>query len=148
MFRCRIPIAILLALTLPMQPFASGTCCHRGQESCCSASVKQSNDQTKSCCSQSMTNAQASGCKHCAAAKVNANSNSAAVDRSNCHCKKNPLERPATEQRRQLNVESILNPQGSIFVVAQPSIPAPLKFEFIDRSPRRCLHVLHCVWLI
>ena len=147
MFRCRIPIAIFLALTLPLQSFASGTCCQRGQESCCSASVKQSDGQAKSCCSRIPTEAQPSGCKHCVAARNNAKTNSAAVDRCSCHCKRNPQDRPATEYRRQLHAESALASQGSIFVAAQPSIPAPLKIEVTDQSLGLRLHAIHCVWL-
>jgi hypothetical protein len=148
MFRCRIPIAIFLALTLPLQSFASGTCCQRGQESCCSISSNQSDGQAKSCCSRIPTEAQPSGCKHCAAAKENAKTNSAAVDRCSCHCKRNPQDRPATEYRRQLHVESVLASQGSIFVAAQPSIPARLKIEVADRLPGLRLHAINCVWLI
>ncbi len=148
MFRCRIPIAILLALTLPLQSFASGTCCQRGQESCCSVSVKQSDSQAKSCCSRIPTEAQPSGCKHCAAAKENTKTNSAAVDRCSCHCKNNPQDRPATGARRELHVESVLACQSSIFVVAKPSIPTPLRIEVTDQSPGLRLHVIHCVWLI
>jgi hypothetical protein len=148
MFRCRIPIAILLALTLPLQSFASGTCCQRGQESCCSVSVKQSDSQAKSCCSRIPTEAQPSGCKRCAAANQNAKTHSAAVDRCSCHCKNNPQDRPATESRRELHVESVLACQSSIFVVAKPSIPTPLRIEVTDQSPGLRLHVIHCVWLI
>jgi len=148
MFRCRIPIAIFLALTLPLQSFASGTCCQRGQESCCSISSNQSDGQAKSCCSRIPTEAQPSGCKHCAAARNNAKKDSAAVDRCSCHCKRNPQDRPATESRRELHVESALASQGSIFVAAQPSIPAPLKIEVTDRSLGLRLHAIHCVWLI
>jgi hypothetical protein len=147
MFRCRIPIAILLALTLPLQSFASGTCCQSGQESCCSALVKQSDGQAKSCCSRIPTKAQPSGCKHCAAARNNAKTDSAAVDRCSCHCKRNPRDRPATESRRKLHVGSVLASQGSIFVAAQPSIPAPLKIDVTDQSPGLRLHAIHCVWL-
>jgi hypothetical protein len=147
MFRCRIPIAIFLALTLPLQSFASGSCCQTGQDSCCSVSGKQSDDQVKSCCSRIPTEAQPSGCKHCVAARNNAKTNSAAVDRCSCHCKKNPQDRPATESRRKLHVESVLASQGSIFVVAQSSLPAPLKLAVTDRSPGLRLHAIHCVWL-
>jgi len=147
MLRCRIPVAMLLALTLPMQSFAGGRCCQSGHGICCSVSVKQSNDQASSCCSQSRTTAQPGQCKHCAAAE-NGKANQPSVDRSNCHCKQNPQERPATEQRRPLSLESILIPQDSLFVVVRRSAPSPLKFEFIDRSQGRRLHVLHCVWLI
>jgi hypothetical protein len=144
MFRCRIPIAILLVLTLPLQSLVGGSCCQQGKESCCSAS----GDQAKSCCSRTTTNAQPSGCKHCAATEENAKTDLSSVDSCNCHCKQNSKERPATEHRRQLNVESILTAQDSLFVVAQPPVPSPLKIEVTDRSPGLRLHVLHCVWLI
>lgn len=146
MFRCRIPIAIFLALTLPLQSFASGTCCQRGQESCCSASAKQSDGQAKSCCSRIPTEAQPSGCKHCAAAK--AKSTQSSLERCTCHCKKNPSDRPATKSRRELNFESILASQDSVVVVASPLAPSRLKVEFTDRSPGLRLHAIHCVWLI
>jgi hypothetical protein len=148
MFRCRIPIAILLVLTLPLQSLVRGSCCQRGKESCCSVSFEQSNDQTKSCCSRTTANAQSSGCKHCAAAKENAKTNLSSVDSCNCHCKQNSKERPATEHRRHLNVESILAAQDSVFVVAQPPVPAPLNIEVTDRSPGIRLHAIHSVWLI
>jgi hypothetical protein len=148
MFQCRVPIAILLVLTLPLQSFASGSCCQRGQESCCSASVKQSNNHAKTCCSRTTTNTQSSGCKHCAAAEENAETNLSSVGSCNCHCKQNPKERPATEYRRQLNVESILISRDSLFVVAQSPVPAPLKIEVTDQSLGLRLNVIHCVWLI
>jgi len=143
MFRCRIPIAILLVLTLPLQSFARGTCCQSGQKSCCSVSVDKSDAQSKSCCTQTET--QPTGCKHCAAAK--AKSIQSSLERCTCHCKKNPQERPATEFRRELHVESILTSQDSIFAVTQPPIPAPLKIEITNQSPGLRLHAIHCVWL-
>jgi hypothetical protein len=148
MFRCRIPIAILLSLTLPLQSFARGTCCQAGQDSCCSVSVTQPDTQAKSCGSRTPTKAEPIGCQHCTAAKVNAETKLAVVDRCSCHCKESPQDRPATERRRQLNFESIQAPQSSIFVVALPSILAPLKIEVTDQSPGLRLHVIHCVWLI
>lgn len=146
MFRCRIPIAILLALTLPLQSFASGGCCQTGQDSCCSVSGKRPDDQAKSCCSSTTAKAQPTGCKRCAAAKEKSNQSS--LERCTCNCKKNPQDRPATESRRQLNVESVLASQGSIFEVALPPIPARLKIEVADRSPGLRLHAINCVWLI
>lgn len=148
MFRCRIPIAILLVLTLPLQSFASGSCCQRGQGTCCSASVEQSNERAGTCCSRTTANSQSSGCKHCAAAEENVDANQSSVDTCNCHCKQGPKERPAAEHRRQLNVESILIPRDSHFVVVQSSVPAPLNIEVSDRSPRLRMHAIHCVWLI
>ena len=148
MFRCRIPIAIFLVLTLPLQSFASGTCCQKGQDSCCSVSANQPQDQKESCCSRTPAEAQPTGCKHCAAAEESTKAKQSSVDRCGCHCKQNPTERPATENRRQLNVESILTPRDSHFVVAKPLVPSPLKVEFTDRSPGQSLHAIHCVWLI
>lgn len=144
MFRCRISIAILLALTLPLQLSASGSCCQTGQKSCCTASVDKSDGQAKSCCTQ--TDSRPTGCRHCAAAKEKSKQSS--VDRCKCHCKKNPQDRPATESRREPHVESILSPQGSTYLVAQPSIPTRLKIEVTDRSPGLRLHAIHCIWLI
>jgi len=145
MFRCRIPIAILLALTLPLQLSASGSCCQAGQESCCSAPVDESDAQSKSCCSRTPTKAESTGCKHCAAAK--AKSSQSSLERCTCHCKKNPSDRPVTDQKRQLNFESILAAQDSVFSVASPLAPSPLKVAFTDRPPGLRLHAIHCVWL-
>ena len=143
MFRCRLPIAILLALTLPLQLSASGSCCQSGQESCCLVSVDKSYAQSKSCCSQAET--QPTGCKHCATAK--AKSSQPSLEGFTCHCKKNPSDQPATNQKRQQYFESILAAQDSVFSVANPPIPAPLKIEFTDRSLGLRLHAIHCVWL-
>lgn len=148
MFRCRIPIAIFLALTLPLQSFASGSCCQTGQDSCCSVSGKQSDHQAKSCYSNTAKKAQPTGCKHCAAARENETANQSSLDGCNCHCKKNPQDRPATESRRQLNVESVLASQGSIFEFVQSSTTTRLKIEVSDQSLRLRLHAIHCVWLI
>ena len=145
MFRCRVPIAILLALTLPLQLSASGSCCQAGQESCCSVSADTSDAQSKSCCSRTPTKAESTGCNQCAAAK--AQSSPSSLERCTCHCKKNPSDRPVTESRRELHVESILASQDSIVVVASPLAPSPLKVAFTDRSPGLRLHAIHCVWL-
>lgn len=147
MFRCRILIAILLAVTLPLQSFVRGSCCQRGKESCCSAASEQSNNQAKSCCSRATTGGQPRGCQFCAAAE-NDNADQPSVDRGSCHCKQNPKECPATEHRRQLIVESSLIPQGSRFIVAKPLVSAPVKVEVTGRSPGLRLHAIHCVWLI
>lgn len=143
MFRCRIPIAILLVLTLPLQSFARRTCCQTGQKSCCSISADKSDAQLKSCCTQ--TEAQPTGCKHCAAAK--AKSIQPSLERCTCHCKQNPQERPATEFRRELRVESIFASQDSIFEFAELAVSARVKIEVTNQSPRLRLHAIHCVWL-
>lgn len=148
MFRCRIQTAIFLALTLPLQSFASGSCCQTGHDSCCSVSGKQSDDQAKSCCSNTAKKAQPTGCKHCAAAREDEKANQSSLVGCRCHCKKNPQHRPATESRRQLNVASVLASQSSIFEVAPQSIPARLKIEVTNRSPGLRRHAIHCVWLI
>jgi hypothetical protein len=143
MFRCRISIAIVLALTLPLQLSASGSCCQAGQESCCSAPAEKSDAQSKSCCSHVET--QSTGCKHCAAAK--AQSSQSSLERCTCHCKENPSDRQVTKSRRELYFESILASQDAIFSDAQTPTPAPLKVEFTGQSPRLRLHAIHCVWL-
>ena len=145
MYRCRIPIAVLLALTLPLQSFARGSCYQAGQRSCCSVSVGKSDAKAKSCCSRIPTNTEPTGCKHCAA--VRARSSQSSFERCTCHCKKDHQKRPATVQRRQFEFESILASQAPIFVVASPLAPSPLKVEFADRSPGLRLHAIHCVWL-
>ena len=145
MYRCRIPIAILLALTLPLQSFATGSCCQAGQKSCCSVSVDKSDAQSKSCCSSTPERAESTGCKRCAAAK--ARSSQPFLERCTCHCKKTPSDRPLTDQRRHLKFESIPASQQPTFSVAQTPNPALLKIEVIDQSPGLRLHAIHCVWL-
>lgn len=147
MLRCRIPIAILLALMLPLQSFASGTCCQAGQGSCCSISTSQPAGLTTSCCSRIAIDAPPAGCRNGAAAREDAEKNSTVVDRGSCHCKKNPQDRPATDSRRQLDFESFHTFHETAFAVAGLTVYSPLKVDFTDRSPGLRLHAIYCVWL-
>lgn len=145
MFRGRIPIAILLVLTLPLQSFGAGACCQAGEKSCCSASIDKPDVQAKSCCSRIQTEAEQLGCKHCAAAR--GKSNQPSLEQCTCQCKKNSHDRPAADQRRQFEFESILASHNSVVAVADPPAPSTLKIDFADWQPELRLHAIHCVWL-
>jgi hypothetical protein len=147
MFRCRIQVAMLLVLALPMQAFAGSRCCQSGHGTCCSGSVDLSTTQASSCCTQSRTTAQPGRCKHCAAAEENAQSNLSSADHCNCHCKQDSKEPAAIKHRRHLSLDSFLVRRDSPSVVVRPSAPALLKFEYIERSPGIRLHAIYCVWL-
>lgn len=147
MLRCRVPIAILVALTLPLPSFAIGTCCGGGQASCCSVSAPQHDGLTASCCKGIAVDAQASGCRNCAAARQETEQNATVVDRCSCHCKKNPENRPASDQRRELNFESFHTFNDTMVAIVALPAPSPLKVAFTDRPSRLRLHAIHCVWL-
>lgn len=147
MLRCRIPIAVLLILALPLQSFAGEGCCQSGGETCCSQPGDSQQTQIASCCSREKSPGESPGCPNCAAAKRKVETATSSVNQCRCQCKKSPSEPPVTIQRRQLSLAFVPTPHESLFVSSLRPVRTRLPIEVTDRSPGLRLHAINSVWL-
>lgn len=151
MLRCRVPIAVMLILTLPLQSFAGGSCCQGGGISCCSQLagsqlIESQQTLASSCCSLEKSLTRSTTCKRCADADQKNEPNTSFGDRCRCHCKKIPKDRPVTQHQRPLSIALMLKPHDSQFVPVHSSVRTRPQIEAIDSSPGIRLHAYFEVW--